>query len=40
MATIKIVLDQYRAKNDETYPVVIRVKHLKKYSYLKSGNKL
>lgn len=37
MATIKIVLDQRRAKNDETYPVVIRVRHLKKYFDLKTN---
>jgi integrase/recombinase XerD len=36
MATIKIVLDQRRVKNDETYPVVIRVRHLKKYFDLKT----
>ncbi len=36
MATIKIVLDQRRVKNDKTYPVVIRVRHLKKYFDLKT----
>jgi len=36
MATIKIVLDQRRVKNDETYLVVIRVRHLKKYFDLKT----
>jgi hypothetical protein len=37
MATIKIVLDQRRAKNDETFPVVIRVRHLKKYFDVKTN---
>lgn len=37
MATIKIVLDQRRAKNDETFPVVIRVRHLKKYFDIKTN---
>ncbi len=37
MATIKIVLDQRRVKNDETYPVVIRVRHLKRYFDLKTN---
>lgn len=37
MATIKIVLDQRRAKKDETYPVVIRVRHLKSFFDLKTN---
>lgn len=37
MATIKIVLDQRRAKIDETFPVVIRVRHLKKYFDIKTN---
>lgn len=37
MATIKIVLDQRREKNDGTYPIVIRVRHLKKYFDLKTS---
>ena len=37
MATIKIVLDKRRAKNDETIPVVIRVRHLKKYFDVKTN---
>jgi len=37
MATIKIVLDQRRAKKDETYPVVIRVRHFKNYFDLKTN---
>ena len=31
MATIKIVLDQRRAKNDETFPVVLRIRHLDRF---------
>ncbi len=37
MATIKIVLDQRRAKNDETFPIVVRVRHLKKYFDIKTN---
>jgi integrase/recombinase XerD len=37
MATIKIVLDQRRVKKDETFPVVIRVRHLKKYFDVKTN---
>lgn len=37
MATIKIVLDQRRAKKDGTYPVVIRVRHLKSFFDLKTN---
>ena len=37
MATIKIVLDQRRAKKDETYPVVIRIRHLKSFFDLKTN---
>ncbi len=37
MATIKIVLDQRRAKNNETFPLVIRVRHLKKYFDIKTN---
>ena len=36
MATVKIVLDQRRIKKDNTYPVVIRVRYLKKYFDLKT----
>ncbi len=31
MATIKIVLDQRRVKKDGTFPLVIRVRHLKEF---------
>lgn len=31
MATIKIVLDQRRVKNDETFPVVLRIRHMDKF---------
>jgi len=37
MATIKIVLDQRRAKNNETYPIVIRIRHVKKYFDIKTN---
>lgn len=37
MATIKIVLDKRRAKSDETFPVVIRVRYLKKYFDIKTN---
>jgi integrase/recombinase XerD len=36
MATVKIVLDQRRIKKDNTFPVVIRVRYLKKYFDLKT----
>lgn len=36
MATLKIVLDQRRIKKDNTYPLVIRVRHLKKFFDLKT----
>ena len=37
MATIKIVLDKRRIKKDETFPIVIRVRHLKKYFDIKTN---
>ncbi len=37
MATIKIVLDQRRVKKDETYPIVIRIRHIKKYFDIKTN---
>ena len=37
MATIKIVLDQRRAKNDETFPVVLRIRHKDKYFDIKTN---
>ena len=37
MATIKIVLDQRRAKNDETFPVVLRVRHLDRFFDIKTN---
>ena len=37
MTTIKIVLDQRRAKNDETFPVVLRIRHKDKYFDIKTN---
>ena len=37
MATIKIVLDQRRAKNDETFPVVLRIRHLDRFFDIKTN---
>lgn len=37
MATIKIVLDQRRAKNDETFPVVLRIRHKDRYFDIKTN---
>jgi integrase len=37
MATIKIVLDQRRAKKDETFPVVLRIRHKDKYFDIKTN---
>ena len=36
MATVKIVLDQRRIRKDNTFPLVIRVRHIKKYFDLKT----
>ena len=37
MATIKIVLDQRRAKKDETFPVVLRIRHKDRYFDIKTN---
>ena len=37
MATIKIVLDQRRVKKDGTFPLVIRVRHLKEFFDIKTN---
>ena len=37
MATIKIVLDQRRVKNDETFPVVLRIRHKDRYFDIKTN---
>lgn len=37
MATIKIVLDQRRAKNDDTFPVVLRIRHKDRYFDIKTN---
>ena len=37
MATIKIVLDQRRSKNDETFPVVLRIRHKDRYFDIKTN---
>ena len=37
MATIKIVLDQRRTKKDETFPVVLRIRHKDRYFDIKTN---
>ncbi|MGV1011367.1 MAG: tyrosine-type recombinase/integrase [Flavobacterium sp.] len=37
MATIKIVLDQRRAKKDETFPIVLRIRHKDRYFDIKTN---